>query len=705
MAFALVRNFDYPAGNISMRVRADAATGAVTFGLEPLDPDLPTDESFFAGPNDGYQDGDPLQPSSCQLDPDGNRTGVELELVARNAQPYAELLQIAGSAACTPPNSCSLDASVSYDTVNGFVVLSVTGVQGGGWSSSGDNVTFLPNQTNYPAAPGATGYLYVQDQQGCAKRVAYVMPTGGSGTVPPGEIIESFSTSGEDIDVYYDPATRQLAHTQAPGTVNLPDPLSEAQRGRTDGEFISQRCEGTTQVRFYATLSAPFVRLETTENSTACGYTPPAALAITATGTAPTTAGGTGSLAATPTGGTAPLTVEVLLTGQSKPGTAGQVTAFPGLAPGGYVVRVTDSATPPRQAEAEANVPPYVAPVVACGDQDAINYVPGGTDNSLCRYVPRWVGAWARGGVPVPVRLSPADIEAGVGYLTAALWAGFPAGHPLAAERPLSYILDVRATVGPDGVARFDLAPYLRPLLGSAGIGGVRRLDLNSPDAHTADLYVGWALYIGSEKMAHGYALNSALDEPALEQYRLSGAPLSPFGPRLPVWPGFTLPYSVLTEDVTGRLGQVAQGEVQELSPPGDVVVLPCPSNPLPVAWLAPDGSFAYWVFQGRHDYGDEVGEGQGYVEGGTEERRYSSRGASYRTVTAWSGVFSSRALVEGLRTLRRAVQVWYRPDPLGPWVPVVLGSGSVPAYREGRQRYEMTITFSEALPVAVQGQ
>ena len=123
------------------------------------------------------------------------------------------------------------------------------------------------------------------------------------------------------------------------------------------------------------------------------------------------------------------------------------------------------------------------------------------------------------------------------------------------------------------------------------------------------------------------------------------------------------------------------------------------------VAWLTPEGSWAYWVFQGRPVVGDDIGEGQAYVEGGSGQRRYSSRADSYETMGLWSGVFGSRALADGLRTLLRSAQVWYKPDVDGPWAPCTLGAGAVPAYRRGQTRFEMSITITGGVAVAAQGQ
>lgn len=346
--------------------------------------------------------------------------------------------------------------------------------------------------------------------------------------------------------------------------------------------------------------------------------------------------------------------------------------------------------------------PPLV--VRGCMDEEAGNYNSLATeDDGTCRYAPRWVGVWSPEGVTVTVAPTGDPLPA---YLSAELQAGYPVGHPLAAVRPLVSVATLRATVAPSGLATFDLAPYLRSELGGMH-AGTRRLDINSADAYTADLYVGFKLLLSGSVVASGYALNSALEEVQLEQLRVNQLPLTPFGKLLPVWANYPYLLSVLHEDNTGRLGTLeTRSPANDASHGVRVVNLPCPRYGLPVAWLSPEGSFGYWVFAGHHAVGDEVGEGQPYLEGGTQELRYSSRAASRQVVEATSGVFSQRAFARGLRTLRRSVQAWYQPEGPGTaWVPITLKGGSFPAYREGRSRYEVTIQFTEAKAVAVQGQ
>jgi hypothetical protein len=369
---------------------------------------------------------------------------------------------------------------------------------------------------------------------------------------------------------------------------------------------------------------------------------------------------------------------------------------------GSYRLEVTDANGCTAWQEYTLTQP---APVVGCLEESATNYNPLATqaDNRLCRYTPRWVGVWSPDGVPVVVRPTAVPAPA---YLSAELYAGYPVGHSLAAVRPLRYLVTLRATVAPTGLATFDLAPYLRSELGALQDDGSRRLDLNSLTAQTEDLYVGFRLEMAGQGIANGYALNSALGETRLEDLRTGEDPLWPFGVTFPIWPGLSYLTSKLHDDVTGRLGEVQKTPPASASAEGLLVAMPCPSNPLAVAWLAPEGGYGYWVFQGRHRYGDDIGEGQPYTEALTNELRYSRRAPSRQTVEASSGVFADRALVEGLRTLRRAVQAWYRPTGLvGPWVPIVLQAGSFPAYQEGRRRYEATIQFSEAPPQYGQGQ
>lgn len=401
-------------------------------------------------------------------------------------------------------------------------------------------------------------------------------------------------------------------------------------------------------------------------------------------------------------GGVAPLTASLVELGMSQPATSGQPNTFRGLPPATYTLRVTDSSSPtPQTVQAQVTVLPYQEPSEGCQDEYAVNYDPAATSGGTasCTYAVTWRSAWGPTGMAVRVAAVAGQVES---FVDASLRVGFRPGHPLASTRPLGAPIRVRATVGPDGYATFRLSPFLQPLLGAKdGLGGYR-LDLNSPGAHTTDLLVGYELRRAEDNtlLEHGYALNSAVPDEWLTGNRLV---LSPFA-RQPLWPGYEgLVTSLLVESgaaplVFGGVGALGAEDVAH-------VALPCPPNPLPVAWLNPWGGISYWVFQGKTQIGLTIEEGQQYQEAATGERRYSERGVSRRTYQARSGVFKGTDLAEGLATLDTAIQVWLRPVADAPWVPVSISSGDFPVRRVGVLRNEVSVTFVEGAAQYAQGQ
>jgi hypothetical protein len=425
----------------------------------------------------------------------------------------------------------------------------------------------------------------------------------------------------------------------------------------------------------------------------ACGnVSSPDALKLAVAHTDETAALQDGTITLTPSGGTAPLTLELVDLRISRLGTAGTPEFFDKIDPNTYAVRVTDANG--AVANSSVTVLPYSAPKDGCQDEYATNYDPAATSDAACTYEPLWRSVWGPTNVAVAV---PAVAGQMKHYIEAELFIGFRPGHPLAASRPLGEPIPLRATVGPQGFAVFQLGPYLRPTLGAPdGLGGYR-LDLNSYTARIDDLYVGYELRraVTAELLEHGYALNAAVPDAQLSPM------LSPFAEPLPVWPSFD--YIVTTRSTERRGFGVLGYETPDGI--GDVYAMPCPANPLPVAWLAPGGGYGYWVFQGRPQLGDDVGEGQTFTEAGTGERRFSQRGETRGTITASTGIFNGPRFGEGLRTLWASPQVWYQPQLGGEWVPVTLGSGSFPLRRLGLARTEVSLTFTEARPHYAQGQ
>jgi hypothetical protein len=403
-----------------------------------------------------------------------------------------------------------------------------------------------------------------------------------------------------------------------------------------------------------------------------------------------TAAGDDGTITLTPTGGTSPITLEVLVLSLNRATTSGTTQRFEGILPDTYDVRTTDSSTPPQVANSTVTVLPYMPGRAGCKDEYATNYDPLASTATSCDYAPRWRSAWGPAAAPVHVPALAGQTEA---YVVAELLIGFRPGHPLAAFRPQGKPVQLKATIGPDGYATFRLGPYLRAVLGSADGAGGRRLDINTETAD--DLYCGYELRraVSGELLDHGYVLNAAVPDAQL----VDGRVLSSFA-RRPSWPGYDWKRMQLASRNAGRYGAI-----DEVHP--DAVYLPCPSNPLPVAWLNPWGAWDFWVFQGRPQLGDEVGEGQLYNEASTGQRRYSEPGAAFETFKATSGVFRGDDLLKGLRTLWRSPQAWYQPQPGAEWVPIIVERGTRDVGRMGVARQEVAISFSVAAPEWAQGQ
>jgi hypothetical protein len=418
---------------------------------------------------------------------------------------------------------------------------------------------------------------------------------------------------------------------------------------------------------------------------------------VSVTPYAPTTQGGTGSVTIRFT-----TTDDFVIFSIAGPvnQNPGIVAAFdgvvygPNLPPGTYTYSLNQQNDQGCTETGTFTVPDFV-PVPGCTDEYADNYDPAATvSNNSCTYTPRWRSAWQ----PLAVRVA-AQAGQVAAYVAAELRIGFRAGHPLAATRQLGAPIELRATVGPDGYATFVLGPYLRPALGAAdGVGGYR-YDLNSLTAFEADLYVGYELRRAGtdELLEHGYALNAAVPDALLPP---DGVQLAPFAV-MPEWPGY-LDYTVAT--LSTKLGGfgVVSGSV---SGDYDTVRLPCPLNPLPVRWLAPGGGYGFWVFQGRPQLGDSVGEGQAFREASSGQQRYSDPGDAYQTYKATSGVFKGDSLLAGLRTLWRSPQAWAQLEPGGDWLPIVIPRGDRDVARVGIRRQELILNFSLAAPEWAQGQ
>ncbi|GAA4393626.1 hypothetical protein [Hymenobacter koreensis] len=380
-----LREFPYPAGNIVGVVSYDPATGVVAFALLPIDAGEPTDPGQFNGPNDGINDGEALL-ESCALGVDGERTGELLQVVARDADPYAEQVLVPNAPQCTDPPGCDLIATLSYDTVNSFAVLNVT-TSSPPWESSSDNVTFTANQTTYPVVPGVSKRLYVRDAAGCQVPVDALLADPNP---PGGEIIDTFETGGETVTVRYTASGRTLAFTQSPNQFPVPSPLAEAQRGRAEDELISERFEGSQRVRFRASFAAPYVTIDLSADPEPAPCTVRLVSSQATPTTAPLTA--TGSITAEAATDNA-AGLQVRLFRSSTPAVLVQdwvntdaqgAFVFTGLIAGEYNVQARDDN--PRGCLADMDVTVGEFAKVGCRDPAALNYDPLASVDAPCTY-------------------------------------------------------------------------------------------------------------------------------------------------------------------------------------------------------------------------------------------------------------------------------------------------------------------------------
>ncbi|RPD50062.1 hypothetical protein DNI29_04495 [Hymenobacter sediminis] len=275
----LIRTLTYSTANLVRRVYYQGPLDANSLSVESTAArpnEVYDGEDYGEAPQDGYADGDLLEPEFCE-------DTVGISLLAQDAYPYARVVADPNSATCNVPAGtvCDLDFRVSLVGTNATLVFAPGRNEfttNGTWFSSYDGSPFEEGKTYYPGLPQGEHLFRMRDAKACtAQQTVVVGSTGGSGGNPPaGIVIDSFEpTADVQVAVYYHAATRTLKEYVLPAGTNLLNPLPTNQRQRAEDEPISQRCEGMTQVRFYATLEPPYARLEIVPNSVECGYTPP----------------------------------------------------------------------------------------------------------------------------------------------------------------------------------------------------------------------------------------------------------------------------------------------------------------------------------------------------------------------------------------------------------------------------------------------
>lgn len=705
MPVSILDTLVWPTKNAERELRFDSELLRIVLGpLRAIDAAAPVKTVGTTVPERTYPAGSVLVPVYCN-DVYGDAQ-ESIQVVATAELPYAQINRDPTAALCALPDpaTCDLVGSYVYDAAAGQIAITVS-TSHGPWSARKyGQSTYQAGMSTFDVVPGESSTIQIRDAQNCVSVIAYTIGggSGGGGNTDP-EIDTFPLDDGSTWSVYYQAGPPRVISAQNDQNPDNHSAVSEAVRGRAPGALIAWFCEGTTRVNLRAQLSYPYAYVEAIASSASCGFVAVEPLVLESVEPERAGADGKGSVVLDTAGGTAPLTVSIpALTQAPLQLNANGAISLADVPAGSYVAQVADSGDPVQRLSVPFVVLPYLPPVVGCFDEEALNYDPLVTqpDNALCVYAPQWRSLWPSLEVPVVL---PTD-SALPPFVRLDLYAGRPVGHPEEGSRPLAFVTSLRATVAPrTGVATVDVAPYLRTLLGALQSDGSRRLDLNSLEAFGSDLYTYFRLKLGDRTMQSGYVLNAA---PLDFTPHLAGVPLTPFGLRIPAWPGFSEPMALLITSENGRFGYVV-GTEDWSNEDADVlpVFMPCPQNPVPVRWLSPEGGYGHWVFSGRPIVGDTIGEGQTYQEAGTAETRYSDAGQARRTLQLSTGVFGGRNLVEGLRTLRRAVQVWYQPEVGGAWVPVTLPRGSWPAYRVGQPRYEFSVTMTEAAPQYVQGQ
>jgi hypothetical protein len=204
---------------------------------------------------------------------------VGVTVKAQTYFPFAAFFLEQNATLCSAPVVvCDLQAT---GKVQGLHILLTVTTSHGPWSASIDGVNFSAGRTDFEAGYGESGTITVKDAANCQAKVDYKIADPNN-PKPAGELLDVFVYGNDPdttkIEVY---GLRNAPYTVtawAPSGVPYPTVLTSAQRGRMRDYELPPRCGGvtnTTRIRLFVTLEYPFVRLETSDNSPFCGYTPP----------------------------------------------------------------------------------------------------------------------------------------------------------------------------------------------------------------------------------------------------------------------------------------------------------------------------------------------------------------------------------------------------------------------------------------------
>ncbi|MCC2547724.1 hypothetical protein LJY25_14810 [Hymenobacter sp. BT175] len=168
-----------------------------------------------------------------------------------------------------PAVTCDLYCNVQ---VVGRAILLDVGTSYGPWESSIDNSNWTAARTRYDALPTGPGLVYVRDQGDGTNRCTLTRSyTIGAASTPAGDLIDTFTDDqGVEHNLYYTTGPRLVQDYTTPPTPEVLG-VTQAERGRADGEVFSGRCEGTTRVDFAALLTPPYASIILTADAPFCG--------------------------------------------------------------------------------------------------------------------------------------------------------------------------------------------------------------------------------------------------------------------------------------------------------------------------------------------------------------------------------------------------------------------------------------------------
>lgn len=130
-----------------------------------------------------------------------------------------------------------------------------------------------------------------------------------------------------------------------------------------------------------------------------------------------------------------------------------------------------------------------------------------------------------------------------------------------------------------------------------------------------------------------------------------------------------------------------------------DSPCLPCTKYPKQLYWLNRWGGWQSWVFDGKHEYEEEVADGVTWQDEASLTHT-ASVGPVLQRVAVKSG-FVPKAIYDTITTIRYAILVFHKDG--NAWREVNIERGSFPLFKEGDKRRECNFTFAYAEPLTVQ--